>query len=145
MGSVRTMKFNDALFNLLNTIRNTILSEIKNTPLALAPMQLKSLKIISQIDACTGQKLTDFLGRDKAQINRLIKELVENDLVRKVQSEEDKRSQILSLTESGKRALEIFVEIEERVFSDMLKDVSDEEKEIFKKLVLTFKHNLDER
>lgn len=98
MGSVRTMKFNDALFNLLNTIRNTILSEIKNTPLALAPMQLKSLKIISQIDACTGQKLTDFLGRDKAQINRLIKELVENDLVRKVQSEEDKRSQILSLS-----------------------------------------------
>jgi DNA-binding MarR family transcriptional regulator len=139
------MKLNDALFNLLNTIRNTILSEIKNTSLALAPMQFKSLKIISQIEACTGQKLTDYLGRDKAQINRLIKELVEKDLVTKTQCEQDKRSQIISLTENGKHALRIFTQVEERVFSDMLKDVSSEEKEIFTKLVLTFKSNLNNR
>ena len=139
------MKFNDALFNLLNTIRNTILLEIKNTSLALPPMQLKTLKIIKQIEGCTGQKLASYLGRDKAQINRLIKELSENDLVRKVPCETDKRSQIISLTTGGERALAVFVQIEDSVFSDMLKNVSEQEREMFKKLVITFKDNLETR
>ena len=143
--TVSPMKFNDALFNLLNTIRNAILLEIKNTSLMLPPMQLKTLKIIDQLEGCTGQKLAAYLGRDKAQINRLIKELSENDLVRKVQCDTDKRSQIISLTTSGERALAVFIQIEERVFSDMLKNVSIEDQEIFKTLVLTFKENLDNR
>ena len=69
----------------------------------------------------------------------------ENDLVRKVQCDTDKRSQIISLTTSGERALAVFIQIEERVFSDMLKNVSVEDQEIFKTLVLTFKENLDNR
>ena len=48
--TVSPMKFNDALFNLLNTIRNAILLEIKNTSLMLPPMQLKTLKIIDQLE-----------------------------------------------------------------------------------------------
>lgn len=139
------MKFNDALFNLLNTIRNTILLEIKNTSLALPPMQLKALKIIKQIEGCTGQKLASYLGRDKAQINRLIKELSENDLVRKVPCETDKRSQIISLTASGEHVLSVFVQVEERVFTDMLKNISGEDQETFQRLVVAFKDNLDSR
>jgi DNA-binding MarR family transcriptional regulator len=108
-------------------------------------MQLKTLKIIKQIEGCTGQKLASYLGRDKAQINRLIKELSENDLVRKVPCETDKRSQIISLTTGGERALAVFVQIEDSVFSDMLKNVSEQEREMFKKLVITFKDNLETR
>ena len=62
-----------------------------------------------------------------------------------MQCDTDKRSQIISLTTSGERALAVFIQIEERVFSDMLKNVSVEDQEIFKTLVLTFKENLDNR
>ncbi|MBU2876606.1 MULTISPECIES: MarR family winged helix-turn-helix transcriptional regulator [Alteromonadaceae] len=136
------MELNEALFSLLHTVRNTIIEQVKQLDSDLSPMHLKSLKVISKIDDCTGQKLATFMVRDKAQINRLIKELVNQELVIKSCNENDGRSQILSLSSRGKKFIDKFNKIEKQVFETMLKDIEPQEVANFIELAKKFKSNL---
>ncbi|GHB77404.1 hypothetical protein GCM10008107_28640 [Psychrosphaera saromensis] len=83
------MNLNGARFNLMHTVRNTMINKIKALDMNLSPMHLKSLKIISTIDDCTGQKLAGFMGRDKGLNQRIISQ---NFLIKK-DNEKDKRSE----------------------------------------------------
>ncbi|MBU2872176.1 MarR family transcriptional regulator [Colwellia sp. E2M01] len=136
------MELSEAVFNLLHTVRNNITQQVKLLPIDLSLMHLKSLKVISMIEGCTGQKMAEVMGRDKAQINRLIKELVSQDLVIKTHNEHDKRSQILTLSPNGQDAINAFNKIEKQVFERMAKDISTEEISRFINLAETFKNNL---
>lgn len=136
------MEINEALFNLIHTVRHRMTEKIKALGLDLSPMHLKSLKIISMIEECTGQKLTEFMGRDKAQINRLIKALVQEELVIKTENEHDGRSYVLSLSSRGEDVIKLFNDIESKVFTNMVRDVPPEEIEHFVQLASQFKNNL---
>ena len=105
-------------------------------------MHLKSLKVISIIDNCTGQKLADFMGRDKAQINRLIKELVSQELITKIDNENDKRSHLLKLSIKGDKIIELFKTAEKRVFNKMASDISPEKIDDFIQLTQILQSNL---
>ncbi|GAB2696543.1 MarR family transcriptional regulator [Aliiglaciecola sp. 3_MG-2023] len=136
------MELNEALFSLFRTVRTNIIEGVKQLDSDLSPMHLKSLKVISKIEDCTGQKLATFMSRDKAQINRLIKELVNQQLVVKTSNKNDGRSQILSLTGQGKTYLDKFNTIEKQVFDTMLKDIEPQKVEFFIQLAKEFKSNL---
>ncbi|MDU0114097.1 MarR family transcriptional regulator [Psychrosphaera aquimarina] len=94
------------------------------------------------IEGCTGQKLADFMGRDKAQINRLIKELVSQELIVKEENENDKRSQFLVLSATGREIMQMFKTIEKRVFSQMVGDISAEKIDTFIEVTQKLKSNL---
>lgn len=136
------MELSEALFTLVHTVRSNIKKEIKLLALDLSPMLLKSLKVISTIDECTGQKLADFMGRDKAQINRLIKELVNQALITKRNNEKDKRSQFLVLSEKGREVMTVFQCTEKGVFSKMTNDISPEQIDVFIELTQRLTNNL---
>ncbi|MFA3792177.1 MarR family winged helix-turn-helix transcriptional regulator [Aliiglaciecola sp. SL4] len=136
------MELNEALFSLFHTVRNKIIEQVKQLDSDLSPMHLKSLKVISKIENCTGQKLATFMARDKAQINRLIKELVNQELVIKTSNKNDGRSQILSLSGKGTQYLDKFNKIEKQVFNTMLKDIEPQKVELFIQLANEFKGNL---
>lgn len=137
------MNLNEALFSLMHIVRNTTLHQLKALGLELSPMHLKSLNVISTIENCTGQKLADFLGRDKAQINRLIKELVNQEFVIKTNNVNDKRSQILTLTPQSEALIKQFKQVEKEVSVEMAKDISPEQIEDFIELTQQFKQNLN--
>ena len=137
------MELGEALFSLLHTVRNNIIKQVRLLDADLSPMHLKSLKVISKITECTGQKMADFMGRDKAQINRLIKELVNQELVIKTDNENDGRSQILSLSTRGHELIKQFNKIEKQVMSTMVTDIAPEQIEQFIQLASKFKNNLD--
>ncbi|WP_181902230.1 MarR family winged helix-turn-helix transcriptional regulator [Thalassotalea euphylliae] len=117
------MELGESLFDLIHTVRSNILHKVKMLNVDLTPMHLKSLTVISNIEHCTGQKLAAVMGRDKAQINRLIKALVSQKLVVKKDNLEDKRSQLLVLTPAGLVIMEAFKQAEKEVFEKMLVDV----------------------
>lgn len=137
------MELSEALFSLVHTVRHNMQQEIKLLALDLSPMHLKSLKVISFIDNCTGQKLADFMGRDKAQINRLIKELVNQELIIKKDNEKDKRSQLLTLSTKGSEIIVLFKKAEKHVFDKMANDIPREKIEDFIELTQTLKSNLN--
>lgn len=137
------MKLNEALFSLGHAARHKMLQQVKQLNPELSPMHLKSLKVISFIEDCTGQKLATFMGRDKAQVNRLIKELVARDLVVKTDNEKDKRSQLLTLSQQGKKIMERFNKIEKQVFESMISGVSQSDIDAFIRIATQLKSNLD--
>lgn len=137
------MNLNEALFSLIHTVRNTMIQQLKSLDMNLSPMHLKTLKAVSKIEQCTGQKLADFMGRDKAQINRLIKELVNQELLVKTNNEKDKRSQLLVLAASGEVLIEQFNQVEKDVFDAMATELESEQIEEFIKITQKFKTNLD--
>lgn len=137
------MNLNEALFNLLDIIRNTMIQKIKISEVNLSAMNLKLLKIISTMENCTGQKLADFMGRDKAQINRLIKELFNQELLIKQSNENDKRSQLITLTTKGEALVLQFNNIEHEVFQAMSVGIPPEQIENFIVLAKKFKSNLN--
>ena len=139
-----TMELSEALFNLVHAVRNNMKQEIKLLNIDLSPMHLKSLKVISHIDECTGQKLADFMGRDKAQINRLIKELLSQELIIKTDNEKDKRSHLLTLSVKGIEIITLFKTAEKQLFDKMVNNVSAEEVADFIQLSQTLKANLNE-
>ncbi|MGJ8694075.1 MAG: MarR family winged helix-turn-helix transcriptional regulator [Thalassotalea sp.] len=136
------MELSEALFSLVHAVRNNMKDEIKSLALYLSPMHLKSLKVISLIEGCTGQKLADFMGRDKAQINRLIKELVSQELITKTDNEQDKRSQYLELSVKGMDIMKLFKSAEKKVFNQMITDIPAEQVESFIEVAHQLKNNL---
>ena len=137
------MELSEALFSLVHAVRNNMRREIKQLEIDLSPMHLKSLKVISMIDECTGQKLADFMGRDKAQINRLIKELVSQELITKKDNKKDKRSQLLTLSIKGNERIVLFKAAEKRVFDKMANNIQPEQLKDFIQLTQIFKRNLN--
>ncbi|QPG04837.1 MarR family transcriptional regulator [Salinimonas marina] len=121
------MKLNDALFELMFAVRSTTLSKIKSLHPELSPMHFKALKLTTKISECTGQKVAEKMGRDKAQINRLLKELVEKGLLYKTENANDKRSQLLNLTDDGKKIIASFEKVENEINQLLVKDITSDE------------------
>ncbi|WP_339723071.1 MarR family transcriptional regulator [uncultured Paraglaciecola sp.] len=138
------MELSEALFNLVHTVRINMQKEIKLNALGLSPMHFKSLKVISKIENCTGQKLADFMGRDKAQINRLIKELISQELITKIDNENDKRSQFLVLSEKGVKIIKVFKKAEKKVFNKMIHELTPEQIANFVEVSQKLKNNLSQ-
>ncbi|MDU0356443.1 MarR family transcriptional regulator [Paraglaciecola aquimarina] len=136
------MELSEALFSLFHAVRNNISQQVKLLDPDLSLMHMKSLKMISSIEDCTGQKLADFMGRDKAQINRLIKQLVNQDLLIKTDNKNDGRSQILSLTQRGKDFITKFNRVEKQVFNKMTDGLPQAQLDNFIQLAQTFRNNL---
>lgn len=60
---------------------------------------------INQTDKCTASELSDFFGFDKGYVSRIINKLSEQDLIRRVSSEYDKRKKFLHITKQGEKVL----------------------------------------
>ena len=84
------------------------------------------------------------MGRDKAQINRLIKELLSQELIIKTDNEKDKRSHLLTLSVKGIEIITLFKTAEKQLFDKMVNNVSAEEVADFIQLSQTLKANLNE-
>lgn len=67
----------------------------------LGPMEVRCLRHIAHQEGVTQSDLVAHSGRDKAQIARLIKGLIERGLVTSQPHPVDRRSQVLSVTAEG--------------------------------------------
>lgn len=90
-----------ALFTLAQSYRVTVRNAINANELGLNALHVRCLHIIAETNHCTANHIVAKTGRDKAQIARLIKELLKLALITKCADENDKRCLILSLTEQG--------------------------------------------
>jgi DNA-binding MarR family transcriptional regulator len=71
--------------------------------IALAPMEARTLGFYARHPGATAQDLVEHAGRDKAQVARLVKSLVERGLLATATDPQDRRRQTLQLTAAGRR------------------------------------------
>lgn len=80
--------------------------------------------------------------RDKAQIARLVNEMLANNWITKTTNPVDKRSQLLVLTKGGQELVELIIETQDSVHSRMQENLTAEERGVFKRAAAKMSENI---
>ncbi|AYO19747.1 MarR family winged helix-turn-helix transcriptional regulator [Vibrio owensii] len=135
----------DNLFHLVHVLKRQLHEQIEQLELPIAPMHVRVIKIISKQSPCTAMDVVNFLNRDKAQVTRLIKTLIEEGFIEKRPNPEDKRSQCLLTTEKGNEVLAKIKAVDAEIFQKMTLNVSEEELEAFQLVAGKLAENLSQK
>lgn len=115
------------------------------------PMMLRMLQLCVRNPGITQQTLADVTGRDKAQIARLIKVLLEEELLERKPHPQDKRSHSLWPTVAGHAALLMFEKAQTRVAAQLfgeldpaqLKEITEQWRDMHTRLGQMLKSDSD--
>ncbi len=94
-----------AASDLLHAFKSALQDELSNAGVSLTPTEVKVLRVIERQDSCTPLRLTRVLNRDKAQITRMLATLEKKQLIARKQNPEDKRSQLIEVTDYGSQLI----------------------------------------
>lgn len=93
------------------------------------PMSLRLLQLCVQQPGITPGGLVDLTGRDKAQITRMIKSLMDEHYLERRNHPDDRRSHCLWPTRSAQTAVQVFAQAQATVAAQMFGPCSPEEVE----------------
>jgi DNA-binding MarR family transcriptional regulator len=91
----------DLVHRLMHRFRARQHQGLRDGPQAVTHMESKVLGFFARHPGATASALAEHSGRDKAQLARLLKRLVDVGLLERVADETDRRHQRLSLTLAG--------------------------------------------
>lgn len=132
----------ESLFQLVHMLKRHMHEHIEQLNLNITPMHLRVLKIINKKQSCTAIDIAQFLNRDKAQVTRLLNELIKQSLIEKVPNPEDKRSQRLLVTSEGMAILSQLETIDSKMNDKMMRGISQKELEEFERITGLMTDNL---
>ena len=121
----------EVAFRLQIDVRTVVADRMHALDTNFSQMHMRALRAIWSADNVTSQHIVSILKRDKAQVTRLVNELVELNLVYREQNPNDKRSKLLKLTKEGANIFRQIEDIEKDVVKDMLKGIETEDLETF--------------
>ncbi|MGB5444986.1 MAG: MarR family transcriptional regulator [Psychromonas sp.] len=133
----------NTIFSLVHSFKLTMRSELKANELGLNAMYVKCLTYIKRAETCTANDIVNHFARDKAQIARVIKEMIDKQWVQKSANPEDKRSQLLSLTENGNELAELIFATQNKVHNKMRENLNHEELKEFERVTKIMVANLN--
>ncbi|WP_445777696.1 MarR family winged helix-turn-helix transcriptional regulator [Shewanella sp.] len=136
----------EPLFNLLHSVKRSLRQAIEVGDLGITPLHMRVLKIISLYN----QKVTanDIVQKtliDKAQLARLIKELIGLGYVSKLDNPHDKRSYYLGISGEGEQVVKQLRLAENRVNETMKMGLTDQEIADFVRLAKHMAQNLHDQ
>ncbi len=123
------------LFALLESFKAQMQEQMKAHDINLDVVHIRLCKIIATEGRITPQSLAKSVGRDKAQITRMVAELVKRDYVRKIDNADDGRSVWLSLSDKGVAFTQVFLHQEKQIEARMLQALSSDEQAVFSVLL----------
>jgi len=126
-GFIMNSSLANTLFALMQNYRVTIREAINAGELGLNAMHVRCLHIIAATPQCTANDIVNQTQRDKAQIARLVKELLALNLIDKNASEHDKRCFILSFTAQGCALYDKLLNAEQHVNAQMCKNLNSQQ------------------
>ncbi|MCU4675247.1 MarR family transcriptional regulator [Catenovulum sp. 2E275] len=135
----------ESLMGLIHQYKKNIRHAVNARELGLTGMHVRVINILARLpkSEATANELVKLLGRDKAQIARLLKELIFNGLVTKQENPLDKRSQLLVLTEQGKQLTQTIKQAEQQILAQMQAGLTPEELSLFNQITLKMMNNLN--
>jgi DNA-binding MarR family transcriptional regulator len=128
------MIMREYILSLSQHYRLNIRTAVNANELGLNGMHVRCLHVIANTPECTANYIVRSMGRDKAQIARLVKEMIGKGWIKKQASREDKRSQILSLTASGRQLQQKISLLEQDLESTILNGLSAQDVKDFHRI-----------
>lgn len=127
------------ILNLVNAIVHQATARmqraLREAEVGLAAMEARTLRFVARHPGCTQSDIVRESGRDKAQIARVIKTLLERDYVRRLPNEAGEKRQRLLLTASGADTHETAEALRTTVAQDLLDDLGAAERAQLEKLL----------
>lgn len=136
----------EALLSLFGGMKQSMRHQLQDggAP-ATAPMLLRMLQLCQRQPGITQQGLALLTGRDKGQVARLVKELLDAGLLVREDHPDDRRSHRLRPTVAGLAAVERFETAEAGVAELIFGDLSAAELTALTEQLSRLKNRLDER
>lgn len=116
--------FNRFYTSHIGMLKNNFL----DSPYSLAEVRL--LYEIGGYENITSQQLTELLHLDKGYVSRVVKMFLKDDIIEKIQSEEDKRAYFITLTEKGKDLLKVLQSKSDEQIEEIVQPLYADEKEL---------------
>lgn len=123
--------FRDVIWQLAFRFKSQHKNIVINSQMNIAGGHLRTLMAIARTDNCTANVICKISGRDKAQITRTLKDLEREQLIQRKSNPDDKRSQLVLLSDKGCSFLEEIWQAEQRIEDQLLQGISDAEREQF--------------
>lgn len=133
----------DVIWQLAFQFKVNIKQAIREYGLSLNGMHVRLLHLIHDHADCTANQLALNTRRDKAQITRSLKDLEGMGLIERTPHPNDKRSQIVTLSEAGQALMQRTGKVEREVTGRLLEGLSEEEVKTFVALSRKMLDNLD--
>ncbi|MBU0537875.1 MAG: MarR family transcriptional regulator [Gammaproteobacteria bacterium] len=137
-----TFALNEILHSLTHAYKSGLRTAVKEQQIPLPITHIRALKGIRSNPHCTAQSIAQRMQRDKAQITRVLNELLQDGFISKSDNPEDRRSQLLHLTKAGEKIVAQLDTIEQQTSSAMTANLSDEEMTLFIRIANTMISNL---
>jgi DNA-binding MarR family transcriptional regulator len=123
---------NDEIFNILvgkisTAINRTFLRAFANEGMEITTEQWSVLACLWRKDKVTQQMLCDITAKDKPSMTRLIDKLETRNLVTRVSDHNDRRINLIHLTDSGAALQHKASEIVQMVATKTLNNITEEE------------------
>lgn len=132
----------ESLFHLVRAIKRRQHLQAERLDLGITSMHIRVIKIIERKAPCTAVDIASFLGRDKAQVTRLLNTLLEKNLISREPNPDDKRSHFLCTTDAGKAMVGKITEIDRETLQQMTRNLKPEELEEFQRIARLMTENL---
>lgn len=123
-------------------IVNPIKARLKQQGITIPFEHLIILKIIRDHNSCLVQQdIAEMMGKDKSVILRMVDALEKEGYIHRVVDSNDRRRNILALSQDGNLLTDRFVEVEKQVTIDLLESVTESELAAFYKVIELMKTN----
>lgn len=132
----------DNIFNIVHSYKSAVRSSLQANESGLNGMLVSCLTQIRKTENCTANDIVSRFGRDKAQIARAVKEMIAKGWIIKEPNPNDKRSQLLILTDSGLEITGKIIEAQKQIHEKMCMNLSEEELKEFKRITSIISSNL---
>lgn len=133
----------EQLHGLMHAFRSHLRQAGRGREQALAPMEAKALTFFSRQPGSTAADLVQHSGRDKAQIARLIKPLLDAGLLAREADAADGRSIRLRATDAGRAVHRTMQQQRKRLAARLIEGLSAHELAQLKRLLARMRANLD--
>lgn len=121
---------------------NFLLSELEQIGITdIATSHGDILSTLFKYKECTMTELSKSINKDRSTVTALINKLTKFGYVSSKKDPADNRSTIIYLTEKGKELEPNFQKISEKLYEKEYKEITDEEKEIFNKVLKKIYNN----
>ncbi|WP_243748763.1 MarR family winged helix-turn-helix transcriptional regulator [Pseudomaricurvus alcaniphilus] len=130
-GASLPQSLSDPLHRLTHAYKSRLRELIVAEGIPLPITQIRVLKGVCRNPSCTAHTIATHMRRDKAQITRVLNELMHAELIIKVDNPGDRRSQLLQPTDAGREIMRRLQAVEARVTAQMTQQLSAEEVSMF--------------
>lgn len=133
----------EAMFGLNFDLTNHLCQASKMLSVDITPMHVRVMRAIEPNPKATANVVATTLKRDKAQVTRLVNDLLDRELLQRAPNPSDGRSQLLSLTKKGQVLFVQLEEIDEDIKEAMLAGITKADAENFLRLAVKMSSNLE--